>query len=224
MKGSDLMDKLAAALGVDTDSKVALALGVSQPAISGLRNTSHVTPLRMVRLIVAARRSALKSAIHPIVESFRIEKVSSKNGNGYELFTTKDDGKEHPYRKGLRDELEKHYGIYIFYDTRGRALYVGKARKQNLWNEMRSAFNRNRDTQRVRRVAHPTRRVKFKRGDEQMRQIQIRSVRLHDLAGFFSAYHVADDMIGEVEAMLVRSFSNDLLNVRMEKFTTQRGW
>jgi hypothetical protein len=33
-----------------------------------------------------------------------------------------------------------------------------------------------------------------------------------------SAYEVATELIGKSEALIVRSFANDLLNVRMEKF------
>ena len=37
------------------------------------------------------------------------------------------------------------------------------------------------------------------------------------MASYFSAYKVDDGMIGDVEALLVRSFANDLLNIRMER-------
>jgi hypothetical protein len=43
-------------------------------------------------------------------------------------------------------------------------------------------------------------------------------VPLHELAIYFSAYQVDDEMVDKLEALLVRSFANDLLNVRMEKF------
>jgi hypothetical protein len=34
-----------------------------------------------------------------------------------------------------------------------------------------------------------------------------------------SAYEIADELIGKPEALIVRSFANDLLNVRMERFS-----
>ena len=45
---------------------------------------------------------------------------------------------------------------------------------------------------------------------------------LHDLATYFSAYEVADVMIDDLEALMVRSFANDLLNIRMERFRRDR--
>jgi len=35
---------------------------------------------------------------------------------------------------------------------------------------------------------------------------------------YMSAYHVPDGLIGKFEALIVRSFANDLLNVKMENF------
>ena len=50
----------------------------------------------------------------------------------------------------------------------------------------------------------------------------ITQLELFDLAAYFSAYEVADGMIEELEALLVRAFANDLLNVKMETFAHQR--
>ena len=41
-------------------------------------------------------------------------------------------------------------------------------------------------------------------------------VQLHDIAAYVSAYHVADGLIERFEALVIRSFANDLLNVRMK--------
>ena len=111
---------------------------------------------------------------------------------------------------------------YIFYDSQGRALYVGRTEKQHLWGEMRNAFNRSREIQKIRTVNHPTRNQPFRTSEEKARQIVERQVKLYDLAHYFSAYEVAESMIPELEAMLVRGFANDLLNQRMERFDQQR--
>ena len=42
-------------------------------------------------------------------------------------------------------------------------------------------------------------------------------MKLYELAAYISAYMVADEMINELEALLVRVFPNDLLNKRIEK-------
>ena len=39
------------------------------------------------------------------------------------------------------------------------------------------------------------------------------------MAAYLSAYRVADGMISEVEAMLIRGFLNDLLNINVENLT-----
>lgn len=91
-----------------------------------------------------------------------------------------------------------------------------------LWTELNLAFNRDRDDlQKIRRVTHPRRKLQYKTSDEKSRQIMEYSVPLHELALYFSAYEVIDGMIGVVEAMLVRSFANDLLNKRMERFNNR---
>jgi hypothetical protein len=113
--------------------------------------------------------------------------------------------------------------LAVFFDSRGQAIYTGKARRQNLWKEMNLAFNRNRgEIQKIKRVHHPTRKQSYRTSDEKARQIRDSFVPLHELARYFSAYQIADTMINELEAMLVRSFANDLLNQRMERFGQQK--
>ena len=115
--------------------------------------------------------------------------------------------------------FKAHHGVYVFFDSRGQVIYAGKARKQNLWKEMTNAFNRKRgDIQYIRRVKHPLRRQNYRTSQEKVRQITEYVVPLYELATYFSAYHVADRMISRVEALLVRSAANDLLNKRMETF------
>jgi hypothetical protein len=159
-----------------------------------------------------------------VVEFFPITRHSAKKGSRVEVFTADEAQREkHPYLSGLKKELSSHKGIYIFFDSRGQALYVGKARRQHLWNEMTNAFNRSRgQLQTVRRVKHPERRQTYKTSDEVARQIVPAAVPLHELASYFSAYQVSEGLIGELEAMLVRCAPNDLLNKKMERFGQQR--
>ena len=139
------------------------------------------------------------------------------------MFSSKDrNDKDHPYRSGLKRELEDAKGVYIFFDSRGQAIYVGKA-KQNLWKEMNFAFNRKRESvQKIKRVKHPETRVQYKTSYEKTRQIFESAVPLHEIAYYFSAYAVEIGMIDELESLLIRSFANDLLNVQMGRFEQQR--
>jgi len=160
-----------------------------------------------------------------LVEFIPIAKCRSRGGAKYELFSLKSEhGKAHDYLTGLKAELTKHHGIYVFFDSRGQAIYAGKARKQSLWREITGAFNRDRGSvQKIRRVRHPSRNQAYRTNDEKARQIGEHEVPLFELAAYFSAYAVADPIIEDLESLLVRSFANDLLNKRMERFGRQRG-
>ena len=87
-----------------------------------------------------------------------------------------------------------------------------------MWKEINLAFNRDRGVQKIRRVNHPDRRQDFRTSDEMRRQILSTQVRLSDLATYVSAWRVADGMICDLEALLIRAFPNDLLNTKMENF------
>ena len=82
---------------------------------------------------------------------------------------------------------------------------------------MKNAFNRDRETQKVYRVYHPM-KTEFVSAHEKNRQPRETQICLYELAAYFSAYHVLEGMIDELEALLVRGFANDLLNARMETF------
>jgi hypothetical protein len=161
-------------------------------------------------------------AIRPIVEFFDLEPEDSSRGKRVELFSSAI-AKDHPYLKGLKETLKRANGIYIFYDSRGRALYAGKARDRFLWSELKSAFNRDRhDHQKIKRVEHPYRRVSFLSASEKLRRIRPVQVPLHELASYVSIYEVIPGFIDDLEALIVRAFANDLVNARMEKFPQLR--
>ncbi|WP_256941073.1 hypothetical protein [Burkholderia sp. AU33803] len=165
----------------------------------------------------AWRESAHECAIAPVVEYFQLSAYRRSTNGTAELFPTRPPNTTKALL-GLKGALEESHGIYVFYDSRGRALYVGKAQRQSLWKEMNLAFNRDRDTtQRVYRVQHPE-RGEFRTSDEYARQVRLTRRHLSHLATYFSAYKVDDALINELEALLVRSFANDLLNVKMERF------
>lgn len=215
MKGAALIASLKKKFRVSTDAAVAKHLGISIPAIQLWKNRKTVTPRQIASLVHKA--SFQSNIIRPIIEFFPIKKVATKRGASLEVFSITDEmGMPHPYRDGLRNELLQHHGVYVFFDSRGQVIYVGKARRQKLWKELNLAFNRNRgEVQSILRVSHPETRRQF---SSKPRQIVSQAVPLHELAAYFSAYNVPDAMINDLESMLVRSFANDLLNIRMEKF------
>ena len=158
MKGSVIISALKKKFGVSTDRALADRLSVSTQAILNWKNRRTVTARQLAGLVHSAGRAGASNfqlnAIRPLVEFFRIEKCQSQGGANYQVFSGKDTGgRDHPYRTGLKSELKKHCGVYVFFDSRGQAIYTGKARRQKLWNELNLAFNRDRgEVQKIKRV------------------------------------------------------------------------
>ncbi|MBI1686778.1 hypothetical protein [Caulobacter hibisci] len=205
-----------------TDVALAAHLGLSPARLSQLKSSPALSALQVARLIdkvdTTAEARATQDLIKTVVEFHPIYCVANARGGvSNDLFDVMVDGELHPYRNGLRDELRAANGVYLFYDSRGRALYAGQAKHQSLWKEMNLAFNRDRgEVQALARVQHPDRRVEFRRSQEKRRQIVTRQVPLHEMAAYFSAYAIAPSMIDDLEALLIRAFPNDLLNKKRE--------
>jgi hypothetical protein len=206
-----------------TDNVLARELGVTQPALQGYRG-KELTPKQVANLLdKAAKKAAIDladSSIVPVVEFLELDRCETRQGKSWQIFSTKtENGDQHPYWTGLRKELEATHGIYIFHDSRGRAIYAGKAHRLSLWTEVNNAFNRNRkEVQSIKRVSHPSTKTQFRSAAEIQRKIVREEVPLWDIACYLSAYSVPPTLIGKLEALIVRSFANDLLNVRMEAF------
>lgn len=225
LSGPMMVGELLRQFDADTLSDLRRTLDVSGQALRNWRGRRAFTARQAVGLAKisyrAGERGLRQKVIRPIVEFFPI--VRARSGSRYSLFSPVDErGRPHPYLQGLKDELRAQHGIYVFFDSRGQAIYAGKARRQDLWKEMNLAFNRQRDVQKIRRVRHPSRRQQYRTSDEKSRQIREKSVPLQVLAHYFSAYQVDGELIEEMESLLVRSFANDLLNKRMERFGHQR--
>ncbi|MFS4549062.1 hypothetical protein [Comamonas resistens] len=225
MKAIELIQALSKKLETSSQAQLAGVLGVSVGTLINWKNRDEdLSPSQVASALAKSQSAAVKRAqfetIQPIVEFYRIDKCLTKREKSWQVL----DGGEDAilYVQGLKAELDNSYGIYIFYDSRGHALYVGKAREQTIWKEMNLAFNRKRDIQTIALVHHPERNQEFKPGYEKLRQPKDTRLELFDLAYYFSAYHVDDGMVDDLEALMVRGFANDLLNVRMETFAHSR--
>ena len=228
MTGQSIIEALKKQFKAATDRALADELGLSSQTIRGWRSRKNVTPDDVARLTNRASKAGAnylqRTAIRPLVEFFPIARTAARgNSRTFRIFTHLEKGLVHPYRKGLKDELSECHGVYVFFDSRGQAIYAGKAKEQSLWKEMNLAFNRERGgVQKIRRVSHPNKKIEYRTSSEKTRQIREYIVPLHELAAYFSAYDVALGMINDLEALLVRSFANDLLNSRMEQFSSQQ--
>lgn len=205
------------------DARLAKEIGVTQPTLNMWRSREKLTPKQIMAIIDRfeknVERRTIADSITPIIEFFYLDRIESKRGANWELFSDAKDGKKHPYLSELKKTLRASHGVYIFHDSRGRAIYVGKAVRQDLWKEMNLAFNRDRGAvQKIKRVNHPSIHVQFKGEDEGRRRIENELIALHEIASYVSVYKVSEGLISKLEALLVRSFANDLLNIRMENF------
>lgn len=226
MKAEPLLDALAKKLKTSSQASLAAALGVSIQTLHNWRTKdASLTPSQLANAIAKSNSAAIRQSqlmtIQPIVEFYEIDACETKQGASWQILDTGNGA--NTYRKGLRHALEQAKGVYLFYDSRGKALYAGKAKEQSLWKEMNSAFNRDRELQKISLTHHPDRNQEFRTGSEKLRQPRRTQLPLADLACYFSAYKIEPGMIDDLEALLVRGFANDLLNAKMETFAHHRG-
>lgn len=221
MKGKGLFEVLKKRFSVKTGNQLNTLLDN--------KNTSQyskqdLTPVNIAGFIEGARKNARETAVRTVVEFFPIAQCKSSHDKNFELFNvgSKKDA-SHPYLTGLRNELEQTKGVYVFFDGIGRILYVGRT-KGKFWDEMNLVFNRNFSKQEIFHVSHPKSRKTYKSSNEMSRSIKPMKIRvkLHELAFYFSAYEVHEDMIGVIEALLIRVSANHSFNKKMENIQKKK--
>ena len=117
-------------------------------------------------------------------------------------------------QKALIRILKDSIGIYSFYNSELEIIYIGKT-KNNLWDEMKNAYNRHLPHYYRYYVQHPNGKFKTTSSGN-ARKIQNRQLYVYETATYFSAYSVDRNMIDDVEKFMIRLMPNDLINVRME--------
>ena len=226
MKGSELINALKNKFGVKNNAELAKYLGVSGMHPKNLEDQKQDLGTKQIANLVdkamtkgrtegtqQERDKILKNFITPITEYFPIEKVDSKHGKNYEISPP---GEHKDKWETLRKELQKaNSGIYIFYDSSGRAIYVGKTAgtKISLWARMKMSFNH--DQQKSRKLYSIDHGTNAKRQEQKLGP---KPVQLHGLAKYFSAYEVDPGMVHNIEALLIRAFADNLMNKKMETF------
>lgn len=218
MDANNLLAVLKKKFEIKTDKDLAETIGISIATINNWKsNSAELTPHQIGNLIDKVRKKEkedlITNVIQPLVEYYEVEHFDSRQGANWELIPS-GDGRG----KKIRACLENSKGIYIFYNSQCKAIYVGKAKKQSLWKEMTLAFNRDRASQKVWLVQHPSTGQSFEPAYNKLRPLKKTKVFLSEIASYFSAYKVSIDLIDNIEALLIRGFTNDLTNTRMEKF------
>lgn len=98
----------------------------------------------------------------------------------------------------------------------GNPIYIGKANKTELWSEVNSAFRRMEIKIPIVRVNHP---LVGRRTTNH--KLSLHNARISDVACYLSAYEVRKDLIDVMEAVLIRSSANALVNTRMESIRSR---
>jgi len=186
-----------------TNVEISQLLGLSQASLNSWRRNG-ITIRALIGVIQKSKDLHTKNLINPITEFREITRTHTSHRVNYEIID-----KSTEVLKNLKLHLDNCNGIYIFHDSRGNAVYVGKAKNQTLWKEINLAFNRDRSSQVMKKVSHS------KMGS--VGQITKHNVHLHDIAVYFSAYEVDKNLIDNLEATIIRMFPNDLLNARIER-------
>ena len=209
ISGELIIGALKKKFATSNDSKLAAHIGGTSNAIGMLKRKRKVTPLQIAGLVERAVNSSGKTIYKRIVEFHHVER--HKIAKRFQPLNA-GDKKYTKLVKAVRDAR----GIYFFYDSSERVIYVGKTEKQNLWSEMINAFNRGNIRNQIYLTGHPKKRMGKKSSNQKKRRLVRKNVKLHDSAHYFSAYDVRQEFIKVMEQMIIRAMPNNLVNTRIE--------
>ena len=188
---SSLLEALEEEYGQVTQAELAKALTVTQPTISSWKNGSEPSKKNLRKLIEFFRAHHAATLIKPLLEFQSIQPI--KSGSEWR-FSDDSNTIEH-----IKVETERRCGIYLFYDSSGHAIYLGKTEK-SLYGEAK---------QRLKASPNRGTYLPTKKTTPQMGQV----------ARYFSAYEVTNvAAVKNLESFMLRAFANDLRNVNGGKF------
>jgi len=218
LDGKQFMENLRSRFDANTNRDLANELGLTQQAFYQYERR-RIGVKEVATLIKKAREHFVRNSIKPIIEFYPITKSATTHGAQSQIIDT---GKNSKRGQKIREFLSKKHGIYLFYNSQGKLLYIGKAEKTHLWQEINNAYNRTRADQKIYSVKHPTTGSSFEPAFKSPRQIKKISFKLHDLAAYFSAYEVEGALVHHLEAAIIRMVPNDNLNAKIEKIVISR--
>lgn len=192
---ADLVEMLMDEFECTNKNQLATKLGVSWPKIQYWENKKP-TNIIVRNIVRSVRNSAVKNSVRPILE---FHKLHHDHGHKDDTLRKKIDNKD------VCEKLKQTKGIYSFYDSNGRIIYVGKTEKNSLMTEMSQAYGKVR-TNYTRKLLGSGKKLK------------VHKLRIEDTADFVSAYEVDPFAIGNMEALLIRMIPNDIVNTKTENF------
>ncbi|MBK9441385.1 MAG: helix-turn-helix domain-containing protein [Comamonadaceae bacterium] len=180
-----LLDALQEEYGAVTQQQIAKALEVTQGTISNWATGGQPSKANLKKLIDFFRQHHAATLVKPIFEFQAIDPVPSGDSWKFSSDTN--------VVTALKASLENVPGLYLYYDSAGHAIYLGKT-EASLYAEAK---------QRLKAVPNRSIFVPTKAKASQMGQ----------LARFLSAYEVTiPAAIKNLESFMIRAFANDLLN------------
>ena len=217
MNGDDLIKKLSTKLGAKNLKHLSELTGIKYPTLNSwkgrvLTELQVANALETVCLVssknseVLGRKiaqQALEAAIEPLIEYAPITSSGGKTPN-----IQAQPGFGHLV---IWSKVEGQTGIYIFYSSLGRPIYLGKAKDTELWTESNSAFKRTYKGA-LYLVNHPHEGKKAPKNLKLGKQDR----KVYDVAAYYSAYKVDRELVNSTEALLIRAFINELANVKVE--------
>ena len=154
-------------------------------------------------------------SITPIVEYAELEAYDTENSTNQYALWGPDYHKGHMYWKGVTDRLKEATGLYVFYDSLTKPLYVGIAPDRKIWIRANESYNVYRERNGwILTADHPANQVAYNKN--KVRRLRREGFSLADVATYFSAYEVSSDLVYGLEAFAIRAFGATLLNTKME--------
>lgn len=188
---ASLLEALQEEYGSVTQQQLAKALAVTQPTISNWKNGAEPSKKNLTKLIEFFRAHHAATLVRPLLEFRAIEPV--KSGNEWRFSTDQISIDE------IKTALEGRHGLYLFYDSSGHAIYLGKT-EASLYVESK---------QRLKATPNRGTYVPIKTTKPQMGQV----------ARYLSAYEVTNvAAVKNLESFMLRAFANDLRNKNGGKF------
>lgn len=202
-----------------TQTEIAKSLRVTPSAITHILSGS--VPLKKSTIKAKIRQLFdlySVNLIRPIFEFQEFEPVLLRSNYAIHPARLKKDSTDDEKRKFEKikkkwDVLKEYNGapvkgIYIFYNSQGKVLYVGKTQKgikRTLFNEVTNQLNR-----KIAYFATTNHRIVKK------------TIKQAECVHYISAYQINSiDAIHNIEALLIRSYANDNTNIQMAQFKSK---
>lgn len=192
---ADLIKMLMKEFACSNKNQLAAQLGTS-PAKIQYWETNEPTATIVRNIVRLVRNTAIRNAIDPVME---FHKLKHDHGHKDDTLRKKIDNKE------ICERLNSAKGIYSFYDSNGRVIYIGKTEKNSLMIEMSQAYG----------LIRPNYRRKLLGNSGKLKSHKLK---IEDTADFVSAYEVDENAIANIEALLIRMIPNDVVNSNTENF------